>query len=90
MFERLVESLKKFEEDFKKIGASVSEFSKKARQIIDEQWTIIQRELEDVYKLIVDHLKSLPGLDAMKEKYNEVSNSWCMFTKKCKQPIGRH
>lgn len=71
LFERLVESLKKFEDDFKKIGKSASEWSKNTGKILSEQWTIVQRELEDIYKLILDHLKSLPGLEGLKEKYNE-------------------
>ncbi|XP_031633758.1 apolipophorins-like [Contarinia nasturtii] len=72
LFERLVESLKKFEYDFKKIGKSASEWSKGAGKVLGEQWSIIQRELEDIYKLIFDHLKSLPGLEVIKEKYNEL------------------
>lgn len=73
LFEKLVEALKKFEEDFKKIGKSVGEWSKKVSKVFNEQWAIVQRELEDIYKLIVDHLKSFPGLESIKEKYNEVS-----------------
>lgn len=72
-FERLIESLKKFEGEFKKIGQSVSEASKKASKFITEQWAIVQRELDDIYKLIMDYIKSLPGLDMIKEKYQEVS-----------------
>lgn len=72
-FERLIESLKKFEGEFKKIGQSVSEASKKASKFITEQWAIVQRELDDIYKLIMDYIKSLPGLDTIKEKYQEVS-----------------
>lgn len=75
LFERLVESLKKFEGDFKKIGKSATEWLKKVSKVLNEQWQGVQRELDDLYKLIVDYVKSLPGLDAIKEKYNEVSQS---------------
>jgi len=71
LFERLVEALKKFEDDFKKIGKTVGEWSKNVTKVLNEQWTVIKRELEDIYKLIIDHLKSLPGLEGIKEKYNE-------------------
>lgn len=71
-FEKLIESLKKFEGEFKKIGESVSDASKKAIKIIGEQWKTIVHELQDIYQLIVDYLKSVPGLDVIKEKYKEV------------------
>lgn len=72
-FEKLIESLKKFEGEFKKIGQSVSDAAKKASKFILEQWAVIQHEIEDIYKLILDYLKSLPGIDTIKEKYQEVS-----------------
>lgn len=72
-FEKLIESLKKFEGEFKKIGASVSEAAKKASKFVLDQWAAIQHEIEDIYKLILDYLKSLPGSDTLKEKWQEVS-----------------
>lgn len=72
LFERFVEHLKKFEGEFKNISQSVSEASKKASKFISEQVAVIQREFEDIYKLIMDYLKSLPGIDTLKEKYQEV------------------
>lgn len=77
LFDKLVDALKSFEGDFKAIGQSVSEWAKKVGKVLKEQWAIVQRELEDIYKLIVDHLKSLPGLEVIKEKYNEVSLASC-------------
>lgn len=71
-FERLVESLKKYENDFKQISQSISETSKKAIKFLGEQFEAVQRELEDIYKLIVDYLKSLPGFEVIKQKYQEV------------------
>lgn len=73
LFDKLVESLKKFEEDFKKIGKTVAEFFKKAGKHFNELFTVIQRNLEDLYKLVLDYVKALPGLEALKEKYTEVS-----------------
>lgn len=72
LFERLVESLKKFEKDFKQISQTISETSKKMTKFLGEQFEAIQRELEDLYKLIVDYFKTLPGFDVIKEKYQEV------------------
>lgn len=72
--ERLVEALKKFEKDFKQISQTISETSKKVTKFLGEQFEALQRELEDIYKLIVDYFKSLPGFDALKEKYQEVND----------------
>jgi len=71
LFSKLIEALKKFETDFKNIGKSVNEWAQKVSQILNEQWVIIRRELEDILKLITDYIKGLPGLEAIKEKYNE-------------------
>lgn len=79
LFSRLIDSLKKFEEDFKKIGKSVNEWAQKMAQIFNEQWAIVRREFEDIVKLIVDYVKALPGLEVIKEKYNEVSQSQLDF-----------
>lgn len=73
LFERLVDALKKFEEDFKKIGKTATEWFKKVSKTLTEQLSILQKEFEDLYKLVVDYIKALPGLDILKEKYNEVS-----------------
>lgn len=72
LFERLVESLKKYEKDFKQISESISEQTKKLSKFLGEQLQALQRELEDLYKLILDYLKSLPGFEALKQKYQEV------------------
>lgn len=72
-FEGLIQSLKKFEGEFKKIGQTVSEATKKASKFISEQWAVIKREIEDIFKLAVDYVKALPGIDTIKEKYQEVS-----------------
>lgn len=86
LFEHLIESLKKFEKEFKQINQTISEAFQKVSKFSGEQFAVLQRELEDIYKLIVDHLKSLPGLDVVKEKYQEVNNSFslkwtCDFSK---------
>lgn len=79
LFERLVETLKKFEEDFKKIGKTVAEWLKKVSKTLVEQLAILQKEYEDLYKLVVDYIKALPGLETLKEKYNEVSTYRLQF-----------
>lgn len=77
LFERLVDILKKFEDDFKKIGKTAAEWFKKVSKALTEQLAIIQKEFEDLYKLAIDYIKALPGIDYIKEKYNEVS-TYCL------------
>lgn len=72
LFEHLIKSLKKFEKEFQQINQTISEASQKVSKFLGEQLQVLRRELENIYKLIVDHLKSLPGLDVLKEKYQEV------------------
>lgn len=50
----------------------MNDLSKKASKFVGEQLEAFQRELADIYQLIVDYFKSLPGFDAIKEKYQEV------------------
>lgn len=74
LFDRLVDSLKKFEDDFKKISKLAVESSVKFSRLIGDKWSVVQGELEDLLKLVGDYLKSLPGIESIKEKYNEVSS----------------
>lgn len=39
-----------------------------------DQLAAFQRELEDIYQLILNYFKSLPGFDVIKEKYQEVND----------------
>lgn len=75
LFERLVNTLKKFEDDFKKIGNIARERSKEIAQIINKQWANVKRELDDICKLINEYINSFPGLEVIKEKYQEVSST---------------
>lgn len=70
---RVVESLKKFEGDFKKIGKTVSESFTKFSKLVSEAVTSLQKELVEFRKLVSDYIKSLPGLESLKEKFDEVS-----------------
>lgn len=79
LFESLVDTLKRFEEDFKKIEKTVAEWLKKVSKTLAEQLAILQKEYEDLYKLVVDYIKALPGLETLKEKYNEVSTYYFGF-----------
>lgn len=73
LIERLIDTLKKFEEDFKEIGKTAAEWLKKFSKTLTQQLAILQKEFEDLYKLVVDYIRALPGLETLKEKYNEVS-----------------
>lgn len=71
--ERVVKSMKAFEEDFAKIGGVISEQFKKIAAIFNKYFDTIRKEVNDFYQLIVDNLKTLPGLDEIKAKLREVT-----------------
>lgn len=58
----------------RKISESMSEAAKKLSQFLGSQLEALQRELDDLYKLIVDYINSLPGFEALKQKYQEVGD----------------
>lgn len=70
---RVVESLKKFEDDFKKIGKTVSEWFGQVSKVVNEAVVSIQKELADFRKLAAEYIRTLPGLEMLKEKFDEVS-----------------
>lgn len=76
LFHRVIDSLKKFEKDFKDIGKTASESFNKAAKAINETFSALQKEFEDLYKLVIDYIKSLPGLDVLKAEYDKVSEKY--------------
>ncbi len=70
--QRVVQSMKAFEDDFAKIGATVSEQFQKIAATFNKYFDTIRKEINDFYQLIVDNLKTLPGLDEVKAKIKEV------------------
>lgn len=76
LFEKVVEQLKKFEPEFKKLGEITTEWAKKISDAANKYLDLIRKEIDDIYKLIVDALKSLPGFDALKEKAEELYKSF--------------
>lgn len=70
--QRVAESMKAFEEDFAKIGATVSAQFKKIAATFDKYFDALRKEINDFYQIILDNLKTLPGLDEIKGKIKEV------------------
>lgn len=70
--ERCVEGMKAFEDDFAKIGATVSEQFKKIATIFNKYFETIRKEINDLYQILVDNLKTLPGLEEVKNRLKEV------------------
>lgn len=70
--ERCVQGMKAFEEDFAKIGATVSEQFKKVAAIFNKYFETIRKEINDLYQILVDNLKTLPALEEVKNRLKEV------------------
>lgn len=75
IFEKLVEQLKRFEPEFKKLGQITTEWAKRIADVVNKYIDLLRQEFNDLYKVIVDGLKSVPGFDALKEKVVEVYKS---------------
>lgn len=72
LLNRVVESLKKFEDDFKKIAKSVSDWFNKLSKLLNEGMTKLHKELLELRKLVSDLIRSLPGLETLKERIDSV------------------
>lgn len=71
--ERAVKELKAFEEDFAKIGKAISESLKRVGEFLNKYVDVVRTELNELIKVVVDTIKSIPAFDVLKEKLNEVS-----------------
>lgn len=75
--ERIVRDMKAFEEDFAKFGATVSEQFKKIAAIFNKYFETVRKEINDLYQILLDNLKTLPALDEVKNRLKEVSGNNC-------------
>lgn len=75
LFEKVLEQLKKYEDDFKKLGQVTVEWAKKISEAATKYFDLLRQEINDLYQLVVDGLKSLPGFDVLKEKAQELYKS---------------
>lgn len=69
VFERTIKALKVFEEDFNKVGKVFSEVFKNFATAAAKWIEVLRKEVKDIYELVSNYLKTLPGLDFIKEKY---------------------
>lgn len=72
LFEKVVEQLKRLEPEFKRLGKIVTEWAKKISEVANKWFDQIRQEINDIHKVVVDALKSLPGIDVLKEKASEL------------------
>lgn len=70
---RGLKGLKAFEGDFAKVGKVISENVKSLSKVLSKHFEAVRKELSDIYKLVVDYVKSLQGFDAIKQKIEVVS-----------------
>lgn len=73
VFERVSKALKGFEDDFNKISAAVSEMFKNLNAFSKEYLERFEKELKELYSKFLQQIQALPGVEALKEKINEVS-----------------
>lgn len=76
VFERVAKALKAFEEDFNKIASQLKEISANTYEIIGKYIQDIMQELKELIELIKTQIESLPGVDYLKEKYDEIATQF--------------
>lgn len=72
VFERIAKALKGFEDDFNKISAALADLFKNVSLYFKEYIEQFEKELRELWQLFVQQLQTLPGLDVIKTKIEEV------------------
>lgn len=75
LFEKLVQQLKSLEPEIKRLGKITNEWAKQISEVANKLFDQIRQEINEIYQLVIDGLKSLPGFDALKEKVSELYKS---------------
>lgn len=70
-FERAAKALKAFEDDFNKISQAFKELTGGIFEAVAQYVNEIIEEVKAIYMQFREALKTLPGLETLKEKYNE-------------------
>lgn len=76
LFERIVKSLKTFEDDFNKITQSFGDLFKNFAEIFNKFLESIESELKGLVNIIKEYMKNLPEFDKIKEKYQEIMKTY--------------
>lgn len=71
-FERVTKALKTFEEDFNKISKAIRDATGNSFEAIGQYIKDITQEIKDLIELFKSQIQTLPGVDYLKEKYNEL------------------
>ena len=71
-FERVAKALKTFEEDFNKIAKSFSEITSQVYEAVSSYITAFTQEMKDLFEMLSQQIQSFPGVDLVKEKYDEL------------------
>uniref|UniRef100_A0A6B2E804 Putative apolipophorins n=1 Tax=Phlebotomus kandelakii TaxID=1109342 RepID=A0A6B2E804_9DIPT len=70
--ERVSKALKDYEEDFNKVAKVSSETVGKFVRGVSDFMSTMRKEVMDIQRLVLDYVASLPGVDVLKGKYNEL------------------
>uniref|UniRef100_A0A336M8K5 CSON013728 protein n=1 Tax=Culicoides sonorensis TaxID=179676 RepID=A0A336M8K5_CULSO len=71
VFERVAKALKGFEEDFNKLSAAMAELFKNVSLYFKEYVEQFEKEVRDLWNLLLQQLQTLPGLEVLKTKFEE-------------------
>lgn len=77
--ERGIKALQHFEPDFAKIGKPLADFAKQLTDIVDKYFQWAHNEYTELYKLLSESLRELPGIEFVQDKLKEVSDASCVY-----------
>lgn len=69
---RALTALKSLGGDFARLGKIITENLKSVTTVLSKHFEAIRKEVDEIYKLIVDYFKSFEGFDLLKQKIEVV------------------
>lgn len=72
IIDRGVKALQHFEPDFAKIGKPLAEIAQQVTDIVDRYCQWARNEYAEIYKLLSESVRELPGIEFLQEKFREV------------------
>lgn len=75
-FSRVAKALKSFEEDFNKISKAISEIFNELSNLVNDVVNVVKQEMDQICKTVQEFIKQIPGIEFLKEQYNEIMTGW--------------
>lgn len=75
--ERAIKAVRQFAPDLAKIGKPLAELGQQVAESVDHYFQWASREYKEIYELLAQSVRELPGLEYLQDKLKEVSAATC-------------